>query len=128
MYRRYVPHALTLLLIAACASCLSLTGGSPATANPFGGCVMCHVDVADEMKGDKHLVQGIGCVRCHGPSVAHSADENNEVKPDRVFTIANTDAQCRACHECSPQVTAQVRIRHKLCTECHGAHKLRERD
>ena len=99
----------------------------PPAANPLGGCDMCHVDVEDELTGNAHHAEGVGCVECHGPSEGHVADENNEVLPDRVFARKDVDSFCEKCHECSrptaaePATTPEDR---KVCTECHGAHDL----
>ena len=102
-------------------------GGSPAeagpvAANPFGGCDMCHVDVADDVVGTRHQAKGVGCVKCHGRSVAHVRDENNEVKPDRIFPRNRIDAFCNTCHKCSRSDAAKP-IR-KVCTDCHGTHRV----
>ena len=49
---------------------------------------------AYEMADSKHLAQGIGCTKCHGPSKEHVADEINEVKPDHTFTREQIDSFC----------------------------------
>ena len=98
-----------------------------AAANPFGGCDTCHVDVEDEVVGTKHDAEGVGCVKCHGPSEGHIADENNEVLPDRVFARSIIDGFCGECHECSRPAagrTATAQAKQKVCTDCHGAHDL----
>jgi len=102
-------------------------GGDPAeaesvAANPFGGCDMCHIDVADEVVGTRHQAKGVGCVKCHGRSLAHVRDENNEVKPDRVFPRNRIDAFCSTCHKCSRPAAAKPG--RKVCTDCHGTHKI----
>ncbi len=93
-----------------------------------GGCEMCHVDVEDELVESVHYTEGVGCVKCHGPSEGHSADENNDVKPDRTYAKEAIDEFCGDCHECSrPRVaappTAQQTER-AICTQCHDAHSL----
>ncbi len=103
-------------------------GPQPVAANPFGGCDMCHVDVEDEFVGTKHDVEGVGCVKCHGPSEGHVADENNEVLPDRMFADSQVDSFCLECHECSRPAASQAttaNAEQKVCTACHGAHDLR---
>lgn len=121
-------------LAVACASCWHATAVSPADSagsarkNPLGGCAMCHVDVVDDLKGTAHLAHGVGCIRCHGASKAHAADENNEVKPDRVLTRKTADGFCAGCHKCSRAAAAfpgKASARQKHCTDCHGAHTLR---
>lgn len=93
-----------------------------------GGCDMCHVDVEDELVESVHYTEGIGCVKCHGPSEGHSADENNDVKADQIYANEEIDTFCGSCHECSrPKVAASAATpaaERKLCTGCHDAHSL----
>ena len=102
----------------------------PPADNPMGGCGMCHIDVEDEVVVSVHFKEKIGCVECHGRSLAHLADENNEVPPDRLFTKKTVDKFCQECHECGrPQPAEQIEPAdrpevHKVCTECHQAHTL----
>ncbi len=95
--------------------------------NPLGGCGQCHVDVVDELAVSLHQKKEIGCVKCHGPSKGHSADENNEVKPDRVIVRKQVDAFCGDCHKCSrpAEPPAADEEKRKVCIDCHGAHDLR---
>jgi len=86
----------------------------------MSGCSICHVDVEIESKGSRHLAEGIGCSDCHGSSEGHIRDENNEVKPDRVFARADIDSFCNECHECS--LPAKERPLPKVCTDCHDPH------
>jgi hypothetical protein len=95
--------------------------------NPFGGCVMCHIDVEDEFEGSIHQTEQIGCVQCHGPSVGHVADENNEVRPDQVFARKDIDRLCGQCHACSRLMAAppaELPAHRRVCSECHDAHSL----
>lgn len=105
----------------------STAGASSVPTQKFDGCDTCHIDSADEVAASCHCAKGIGCVKCHGPSIAHVRDENNEVEPDRVFSRKNTDALCSVCHECprpgAPRPPATPGPDHKICTDCHGAHK-----
>ncbi len=95
---------------------------SQATASdPFNGCDMCHVDAADEVVGTIHQDEGVGCVKCHGRSDEHVRDENNEVKPDRLFTRENIDKFCERCHDCERPLTSEPE---PVCTTCHGPHTL----
>jgi len=95
-----------------------------ADVNPLAGCQMCHVDVEDEFIGSVHYKEKVGCVKCHGKSDGHIADENNEVLPDRLFTRQNVDALCESCHECIRTEEAEPAAERKICTDCHGAHDL----
>jgi len=96
--------------------------------NPLAGCILCHVDIEDEHLASTHCTaDNMGCVECHGQSVGHINDENNEVKPDVMFTRANTDRLCSPCHDCSRQVTPDWKqtpaSKRKTCTGCHPAHR-----
>lgn len=100
----------------------------PLQDNPLAGCSICHVDVEDEFVGNKHFEQKVGCQTCHGPSEGHLADENNEVKPDRLFTRKNVDQLCGPCHECGRPNTRDSAVgadgQPMVCTDCHGYHDL----
>jgi len=100
----------------------------PLQDNPLAGCSLCHVDVEDEFVGTLHFEEKVGCSTCHGPSEAHLADENNEVKPDEVFARENVDRLCGRCHECPRPKSEKLELtpagEPKVCTDCHGPHDL----
>jgi len=125
------PGFLLLLILFGGLSCEPArreTGGVAATrtsSRPSGamsGCSICHVDVEVASKGSKHVAADIGCADCHGKSEGHVRDENNEVKPDRVFAPAEINSFCGDCHDCS--LPADKRLPPKVCTDCHDAHAL----
>lgn len=91
--------------------------------NPLGGCVICHIDAEDELKGSAHYAEDVGCIACHGPSEGHAADENNEVKPDELFATEDVERLCGECHKCS-RLMAGAPPQRKVCTECHHPHGL----
>ncbi|MBM3888919.1 MAG: hypothetical protein FJ388_07295 [Verrucomicrobia bacterium] len=101
---------------------------SSATKNPLAGCQQCHVDIEAKYVRSPHFKKQVACTDCHGPSKGHIADENNEVKPDKLFTRKTTDRLCAECHACSrPQPSPpanQPSSDSKLCTDCHGSHAL----
>jgi hypothetical protein len=103
------------------------TAASAASANPLGGCATCHTDVTDAFATSEHHKRKMRCEDCHGPSLKHIDDENNEVKPDRTFGRKDVDPFCRKCHECTRPGAAAGSTRpaseHKTCTECHEAHR-----
>jgi len=120
---------LLMILLFGALSCLSsrkkespivAEKSSSAPSAAMSGCSICHVDVEIESKGSKHVAAGIGCSDCHGPSEGHIRDENNDVKPDRVFARADIDSFCNECHECS--LPAKERPLPKVCTDCHDPH------
>ena len=96
--------------------------------NPLAGCTMCHVDVEDRLVGSPHFESKIGCKTCHGASEGHVADENNNVKPERVFARNEVDRLCAICHDCSRPQEKRGRQRTALtepvCIDCHGHHDL----
>ncbi len=104
-----------------------MTGHEASAAAAFDGCDTCHVDVADQVAKTKHQAKRISCVKCHGPSREHAKDENNGVKPDRVFARGDIETFCNTCHKCSrPRggVKAAVPGKAPICTDCHGSHKI----
>jgi hypothetical protein len=92
--------------------------------NPLAGCKQCHVDVDHESIGSVHYDEKVGCTDCHGASEGHIADENNDVKPDEVFARENVDRLCSACHECFREEPAVAAPEAKVCTDCHGWHRV----
>lgn len=99
-----------------------------AEGNPMAGCLQCHVDVESAHKGGKHYQVGkIRCIDCHGPSIDHVGDENNEVKPDELFARGDVDSLCGKCHGCSraiPSGPAKLPLnKPRVCTDCHPAHE-----
>ncbi|MHC4445325.1 MAG: hypothetical protein ACYTA5_22235 [Planctomycetota bacterium] len=101
------------------------TAPEPQDENPFAGCDMCHIDVADELAGTQHQTHGIGCIKCHGPSIAHTQDENNEVEPDQIFTPENIDPFCTVCHPCTRPPAQKPTAQPQICTNCHNPHTTR---
>jgi hypothetical protein len=101
---------------------------SSTSKNPLAGCQQCHVDVETKYVKSLHFKGKVACMDCHGPSKGHLADENNEIKPDKLFTRKNTDRLCGDCHACSrpklPPTTSQPPSERKVCTDCHGSHEL----
>lgn len=98
-------------------------------------CLVCHGDYREEPLANWHAKEEIGCMKCHGSSEAHRADEDNITPPEIMFPARKIDAACRACHEdhdaparkvietwqkrC-PQKTDPAQI---VCTDCHGEHR-----
>jgi hypothetical protein len=103
-------------------------GDYPLQENPLAGCSLCHVDVEDEFVRTRHFKEQIGCKTCHGPSEAHLADENNEIKPDELFARKDIDELCQRCHECGRSNAAETPTNKDkqplVCIDCHGHHTL----
>jgi hypothetical protein len=115
---------------------------SPAAGHPMadnGPCFVCHGNFQEESLALQHAKAGVGCMKCHGLSLAHRADEDNVTPPEIMYPAAKIDAACRKCHEehdvpareviarwqkrC-PGKTDAARI---LCTDCHGEHRMQVR-
>lgn len=112
-------------------------------------CFVCHAnyDFTDEPLAFRHAQASIGCVQCHGESPRHSADEDGLTPPDRMFPKAHIRFNCLGCHDWR-KLVASDRTRQdrpdlpekpdhqsvldatapkKLCTDCHGDHRLGHR-
>jgi len=102
-------------------------------------CFVCHSNFQDELIVTAHAKENIGCIKCHGSSVAHRNDEDNVTAPDKMFAAARIDKACRQCHEdhnASVQKVIkmfQARFppntdpKNVVCTDCHGEHRLKVR-
>lgn len=102
-------------------------------------CFVCHANYQDESLVRKHAKEGIGCEKCHGPSVAHRNDEDNITPPDILYSEHRINAMCEECHK-EHNVPAhkiiatwQKRCSDKtnpgkiVCSDCHGDHRLNMR-
>jgi len=99
---------------------------APPEKNPLAGCQQCHVNVEKKYFKSLHFKKKVSCTDCHGPSKGHVADENNDIKPDQVFTRKDVDRLCSKCHDCSRTITAEEKAlpadKQQVCTQCHRAH------
>lgn len=95
-------------------------------------CFVCHVNYMDEELTVQHAVAKVGCDKCHGPSDAHCGDEGNITPPAIFYTKADVDPSCTVCHDPDKVKDAALWCLYvrkpeeagKLCTECHGAHRM----
>jgi hypothetical protein len=112
-------------------------------------CFVCHAnyDFNEEPLALRHAQANVGCVQCHGPSPRHSADEDGLTPPDRMFSKGHIRFNCLGCHDWVRLVTRdKTRVprpdlpelpnhqavldgtaARKLCTDCHGDHRLGHR-
>jgi hypothetical protein len=102
-------------------------------------CYVCHGNFQDESMVAVHAKENIGCVKCHGTSLAHRNDEDNVTAPEKMFAPIRIDSACRQCHEdhIAParKVIAMFQARFPpntdpkriVCTDCHGEHRLKVR-
>ena len=102
-------------------------------------CYVCHGNFQDELMVTAHAKENIGCVKCHGSSLAHRNDEDNVTAPDKMYASARIDNACRKCHEdhiaSARKVIAMFQARFPantdpqkvVCMDCHGEHRLKVR-
>ena len=86
-----------------------------------GVCARCHVVSVLEWGFSGHRESEADCKGCHGPSLAHVADERNEAKPDH-FPQGPAIAEqiCLRCHESGCEETDEQ----QSCEKCHHVHAL----
>ena len=100
-------------------------------------CHVCHINFETEPLAVAHVKVGIGCDHCHGESLEHADDEDNDTPPDIMVAKAQINESCMNA-DCHPRTTlekqaghrpffAEVDNRNKYCTDCHGQHRLDER-
>lgn len=104
-------------------------------------CQVCHLNFAMEKLALTHARTNIGCATCHGPSDKHIADESwasggNGTAPDIMFPRLKIDKACMECHkpeqvflknEKHKPVWWIIASQQKVCTECHGDHRMVKR-
>ncbi|HAK94429.1 MAG TPA: hypothetical protein DCM87_05370 [Planctomycetes bacterium] len=95
-------------------------------------CRVCHLDLSQEELAVTHARADIGCAGCHGESDAHIADESwgsggNGTAPERMFPRPAIVDFCSGCHRAdklSAGNHAAAGMEGKVCTDCHGAHRM----
>ncbi len=102
-------------------------------------CHVCHMNYAMEQLAVMHAATNIGCIKCHGASDAHIADESwasggNGTAPDIMFPKVKINPACFECHEprkLSPKDHVDFLwgvAEQQYCTDCHGKqHRLAQR-
>lgn len=99
-------------------------------------CHVCHINYETEELAVQHARADIGCEKCHGPSDAHCADEDNITPPDIMYSMAkiNTSCMATACHpkdeidDPNHRTALDYLAADKTyCTNCHGEHILSHR-
>lgn len=96
-------------------------------------CFVCHLNYEDELLAAKHAAGGIGCITCHGISSPHASDEDHATAPDTMYPRENINAACLKCHDGEkwklhhPSLGEAAGGKGKVCTDCHGEHRLRIR-
>jgi hypothetical protein len=103
-------------------------------------CLVCHIDLQDELISSAHLRAGITCMGCHGDSDVHRADEYNIMRPDVIWGRAEMEPFCKQCHKqhMHPEKVEEFRQQwldkrrpngrwvqqESVCTDCHGNHAI----
>lgn len=102
-------------------------------------CFVCHDNYRTEPLAVKHAAENFNCMRCHGDSYAHKNDENHTTPPDIMFPPEKIAPLCNHCHQSHNAPAAKVIARWRercpektnpetlVCTDCHGAHRLKRR-
>ncbi len=115
----------------------SKKGSNPTADN--SACYVCHTNYDGEELVEQHRVANVGCVNCHGESIAHRNDENNITPPDVMFPMESIDPACGKCHETHDVPARKVLARlterspgkknpdEVVCTDCHGHHRAKLR-
>lgn len=104
-----------------------------------GGCYVCHGNYRTESLVLGHAREKVGCIDCHGKSIAHQVDEFHRTPPEKMYGRHNIDPMCETCHE-EHDVPARKIIerwwqrgaakgnpRDIVCTDCHFEHRLSSR-
>lgn len=85
-------------------------------------CATCHSDFAE---ATSHVLGGVACESCHGPSLAH-AEDGASSKPNRL----GGDVPCARCHEeiagrpsVIPQIVLEEHTGGEPCQSCHTVHE-----
>lgn len=102
-------------------------------------CYVCHTNYDGEELVHQHAIANVGCVKCHGESIAHRNDENNITPPDTMYPADAIDTGCVKCHETHDAPARKVLARFAqrcpgktnlndvICTDCHGDHRAKLR-
>lgn len=102
-------------------------------------CHVCHTRFEQEPLSEMHRKVNVGCVKCHGPSLAHRDDEDNLVPPDVMYWPERIDPSCVECHPKHNAPAREVLTRWRercsektdpqsvACIDCHGEHRLTSR-
>jgi hypothetical protein len=97
----------------------------------MSNCLICHLEVEEQLGTGLHGEAGVVCESCHGESRGHLDDEHNNVKPDRRFTGETVPALCAECHAAEAESYAASRALNAAlppCNACHGTHEIASLD
>lgn len=97
-------------------------------------CFVCHFNYIQEEIAVTHARANIGCAHCHGECDEHIADESwvsggNGTAPDIMYLRPKINPLCMGCHQ-KEKIEKQHKPlfadtpEQKVCTDCHGKHRL----
>ncbi len=104
-----------------------------------GGCYVCHGNYRTESLVTSHAKEKVGCIKCHGQSLPHQADETHRTPPEKMYGPRSIDTMCADCHEeheapaskiiarWQQRCPAKTDPRQIVCTDCHFEHRLHTR-
>ncbi len=98
-------------------------------------CYVCHVNYLQDEIAVTHARAGIGCADCHGESDEHIDDESWSwggpgTAPDIMYVRVEINSSCFGCHSASTlsrgahHSVVLTGSNEKVCTDCHGDHRL----
>ena len=102
-------------------------------------CYVCHANYKEEPFVQRHAKANVGCMRCHGDSPEHVADEANLTPPLMMYWPSRVGFNCYGCHpqhraaakdvivRWQERVAGKVDPKRVVCTDCHGEHRLQRR-
>jgi hypothetical protein len=135
------PTAADVARIKALAASITSEGTPPppkTKAVDNSRCYVCHLNFSDDVMAVNHAKYGVGCEKCHGSSDDHSSDEANITPPQIMYPREKIDASCKVCHpdpmerivagaKYCLQVLLTEEEKKKVCTDCHGIHRMAQR-
>lgn len=101
-------------------------------------CQVCHLNFMLEALSLAHARTNVGCAKCHGPCDAHIADESwasggNGTPPEIMYPRLKINEACLECHKLEtviksrnhkPEEVWLLAYQEKVCTDCHGKHRM----
>jgi hypothetical protein len=135
------PTAPDAARITALAASITAEGSSPppkTKAVDNSRCHVCHLNFSEDVMAVNHAKYGVGCEKCHGSSDDHASDEGNITPPQIMYPQEKIDTSCKVCHpdpmerivagaKYCLQVLLTEEEKKKVCTDCHGTHKMAQR-
>jgi hypothetical protein len=91
-------------------------------ASENNACLVCHSNFRVEKLALKHAQAGVACAHCHGRSIEHCGNEENIIPPQIMYPKEKINSSCKKCH--ATHKAALTGSPSKICTDCHGKHRL----